>query len=238
VKILRRALRALSVPIPDIPVRYVIRPRSRRVSLRVDAAKREAVVVLPRARDKKRADKLIRDKSDWLNAHWQALPPALPFVAGGRIFLRGEMVELGREAGRGPAREEEGALFIPCPKGASFAGRTRRALIALARENLSRQASFHAHALGTQFSAMTVRDTNSRWGSCSATGRLNFSWRLICAPFDVLDYVCAHEVAHLIEHNHGPQFWALVEKQVGAAKAPRRWLRENASNLFAVGAEA
>jgi len=226
------------VPIPDIPVRYVIRPRSRRVSLRVDAAKREAVVVLPRARDKKRADKLIHDKSDWLNAHWQALPPALPFVAGGRIMLRGEMVVLVREAGRGPARAEEGAFIVPCPKAASFAGRTRRALIALARERLARQAGFHADALQTQFSAITVRDTASRWGSCSATGRLNFSWRLICAPFAVLDYVCAHEVAHLIEHNHGPRFWALVESRVGTNKAPRRWLRENASQLFAVGAEA
>ena len=226
------------MPIPDIPVRYVIRPRSRRVSLRVDTAKREAVVVLPRARDKKRADKLISDKSDWLNAHWQVLPPALPFMAGGHVLLRGKMVELVRETGRGPARAEEGAFIVPCPKGASFAGRARRALIALARESLTKQAEFHADALQTQFSALTVRDTNSRWGSCSATGRLNFSWRLICAPFEVLDYVCAHEVAHLIEHNHGPQFWALVESRVGAAKAPRRWLRENAAQLFAVGAEA
>ncbi len=223
---------------PDFPIRYVVRPRARRVSLRIDTARREAVAVLPRARDKKRADKLIREKVDWLNGHLQNLPPPMPFEDGGQILLRGQRMELVREAGRGPAREEEGAFIVPCPKGASFAGRTRRALIALARESLSLQAGFHAEALDTEFTAITVRDTASRWGSCSATGRLNFSWRLICAPFEVLDYVCAHEVAHLIEHNHGPQFWALVEKQVGTNKAPRRWLRENASQLFAVGAEA
>ena len=193
--------------------------------------------MLPHARHKKRADKLIRDKADWLSGHLQTLPPPMPFEPGGQILLRGQMVELAREAGRGPAREEEGAFIIPCPKGASFAGRTGRALIALARESLTLQSHSHAQALDTKFTALTVRDTNSRWGSCSASGRLNFSWRLICAPMDVLDYVCAHEVAHLIEHNHGPQFWALVEKQVGHAKAPRRWLRENASTLFAVGAE-
>ena len=194
--------------------------------------------MLPRARDKKRADKLIRDKADWLSGHLQNLPPPMPFENGGQILLRGQMVALIREAGRGPAHEEEGAFIVPCPKGASFAGRTHRALIALAREALTLRSGFHAQELETQFSALTVRDTASRWGSCSATGRLNFSWRLICAPMDVLDYVCAHEVAHLIEHNHGPQFWALVEKQVGPAKAPRRWLRENASQLFAVGAKA
>lgn len=225
------------MPIAEIPVRYVIRPRARRVSLRIDTARREAVAVLPRERDKKRADKLIRDKQDWLNGHLQNLPPPMPFSPGGMILLRGRRVELVHETGRGTARENESTLIIPCPKGASFAGRTRRALITLARKSLTTQAGFHADALHTQFSAITVRDTNSRWGSCSAAGRLNFSWRLICAPPDVLDYVCAHEVAHLIEHNHGPRFWVLVERCCSDVKTHRRWMRENSAMLFAVGAE-
>ncbi len=194
--------------------------------------------MLPRARDKKRAQKLILDKADWLAGHLHNLPPPMPFDPGAEVLLRGKNVALVKETGRGKAREADGALIIPCPKGANFAGRTRRALIALARQELDIQSRHHADSLNTHFSAITVRDTHSRWGSCSAAGRLNYSWRLICAPADVLDYVCAHEVAHLIEHNHGPRFWALVEARVGPAKAPRRWLRDNASQLFAVGAEA
>ncbi len=192
---------------------------------------------MPHARHKKRAEKLIRDKQDWLNGHLQNLPPPMPFVPGSEILLRGQKVKLVEAAGRGPACLDEYDLIIPCPQGASFAGRTRRALIARAREALTTQAHIHADGLNTKFSAITVRDTNSRWGSCSASGRLNFSWRLICAPFEVLDYVCAHEVAHLIEHNHGPRFWALVATRIENVKAPRRWLRNHAPDLFAVGAE-
>jgi predicted metal-dependent hydrolase len=222
----------------DLPVRYVIRPKARRVSLSIDTAKREAVAVLPRARDKKRADRLVREKQDWLELHLQNLPPPMPFTPGGQILLRGETVALCQTTGRGAAYEEAGALIIPCPVGASFTGRTRRALIAMAREELTDYAQRHADALNTRFVGLTVRDTHSRWGSCSAAGRLNFSWRLICAPEAVLDYVCAHEVAHLLEHNHGPRFWALVERLIANHKVLRRWLRENASSLFAVGAEA
>ncbi len=220
-----------------VPVRYVIRPRARRVSLRIDTAKREAVAILPRARDRKQADKLIHDKAGWLEGHLGRMPPPMPFTPGGVVLLRGNEIALVREIGRGVARENDGALIVPCPKAASFSGRTRRGLIALARKELTRQAQCHANALDVEFSALSVRDTNSRWGSCSAAGRLNFSWRLICVPFSVLDYVCAHEVAHLIEHNHGPRFWALVETRITDITTPRRWLRKNSARLFAVGAE-
>lgn len=218
-------------------VRYVIRPRSNQISLRVDTARREAVLIMPRARDRKRADALLSEKKSWLDQHWQSLPPPMPFVPGGRILLRGQDTLLRHEAKRGIAHEHGNTLIIACPDAASFAGRTRRALIALARKTLSARAALHAAALNTRFSAITVRDTASRWGSCSQRGRLNFSWRLICAPDYVLDYVCAHEVAHLLEHNHSPRFWAQVAKRVEDVKAPKNWLRANSPQLFAVGAE-
>ncbi len=222
----------------NVPVRYVIRPRARRVSLRIDAAKREVIVVLPRARDRKRAEDLVRDKASWLEEHLSHWPLPMPFIPGGVILFRGKEFVLAHEIGRGAAHEADNRLIVPCPEAASFSGRTRRALITLARENLTTQAQLHADALGVEFSALSVRDTASRWGSCSAAGRLNFSWRLICTPPEVLDYVCAHEVAHLIEHNHGPRFWALVDGRVGDSKPHKRWMRDNSARLFAVGAEA
>ncbi len=203
----------------------------------MDSARREAVAVLPRARDRKRADALIADKQSWLDQHWQKLPPPMPFVPNGRIMLRGRDIELRHEAGRGTAREADNAFIVPCPDIANFAGRTHRALIAVARQTITARAQHHAAALDTTFSAITVRDTASRWGSCSINGRLNFSWRLICAPDFVLNYVCAHEVAHLLEHNHSPRFWAQVAKRVDDVKTPKHWLRDNSPTLFAIGAE-
>ena len=223
--------------IHDRPVRFVVRPRARRISLRIDTARREAVAVLPRNRDKARAEALIAEKSAWLERHLRQLPPPMPFVPDGAVLLRGRLVTLRKLPGRGPAQEDGSALRVPCPAGAAFAGRVRRALIALAREALQARAHHHAAALGAAITGLGVRDTSSRWGSCAPNGRLNFSWRLVCAPPSVLDYVCAHEAAHLLEPNHGPRFWALVAQCVGDPKASRRWLRDHAAQLFAVGAK-
>ncbi len=218
-------------------VRFVVRPRARHISLRIDSARREAVAVLPRPRDRRRAEALIAEKAAWLEARLNRMPPPMPFVPGGRILLRGRSVTLRQADGRGVAYERDDSLVVPCPAGAAFAGRVRRALIALARTALHQRAHHHAAALGVTIGGITVRDTHSRWGSCAASGRLNFSWRLVCAPPAVLDYVCAHEAAHLAEANHGPRFWALVAQCIDDPSVSRRWLRENAAQLFAVGAE-
>src|SRR5207237_3139479 len=98
-------------------------------------------------------------------------------------------------------------------------------LISLARQELGRRARFHAARIGKPVARVSVRDTKSRWGSCSAKGSLSFSWRLVLAPDNVVDYVVAHEVAHLAEMNHGPRFWRLLRELTPGRAAPRPWLR-------------
>ena len=88
--------------------------------------------------------------------------------------------------------------------------------------------------LGVRASRLTIRDQRTRWGSCSSKGALNFSWRLIMAPPEVLEYVVLHEVAHLIEHNHGPAFWALVESHDASYRVQKSWLRERQDGLMDV----
>src|SRR5690606_32603283 len=104
-------------------------------------------------------------------------------------------------------------------------------LKALARDRLAAAADRHAATLGRGYRSLVLRDTRSRWGSCAADGRLMFSWRLAMAPPEVLDYVAAHEVAHLAEMNHSPAFWAVVERLMPDHRAPRAWLRAEGAAL-------
>jgi hypothetical protein len=102
---------------------------------------------------------------------------------------------------------------------------------------LAERVAVHAATLGASYSRLTVKDTKSRWGSCTAGGALAFSWRVILAPPAVLDYLAAHEVAHLIEMNHSPRFWALVRQCQPDYAKHRTWLRRFGAHLHAYGAE-
>src|SRR5579875_2477757 len=93
-----------------------------------------------------------------------------------------------------------------------------------ARARITLLAQSEAAALGVSYSRITLRDQITRWGSCSSKGALSFNWRLVLAPHDVLDYVVVHEVCHLVEHNHGPGFWRLVERRRPAWREAKAWL--------------
>jgi predicted metal-dependent hydrolase len=104
-------------------------------------------------------------------------------------------------------------------------------LKALARDRLTEASDRHAAALGRRYTRLTLRDTRSRWGSCSSAGALMYSWRLILAPPEVLDYVAAHEVAHLAQMNHSPAFWAEVARLCPSYPTHRTWLRRSGDTL-------
>lgn len=111
-----------------------------------------------------------------------------------------------------------------------------------ARARVALVAEMEAAALGVTYRRLTLRDQRSRWGSCSANGTLSFNWRLVLAPHDVLDYVVVHEVCHLVEHNHGPRFWKLVERRRPDYREPKDWLHDHGWEILAYrppqGAEA
>ena len=101
----------------------------------------------------------------------------------------------------------------------------------LARDRLARASTHYAGLVGRSYSSLALRDTRSRWGSCSPGGRLMYSWRLIMAPPAVLDYVAAHEVAHLVELNHSPAYWAVVSRICPDWQGHRSWLHDQGSAL-------
>jgi hypothetical protein len=106
-----------------------------------------------------------------------------------------------------------------------------------ARKELQKSALFYAQALGVRVKRLSIRDQSSRWGSCTSAGSLSFSWRLILAPSFVLDYLAAHEVAHLVEMNHSARFWRVVARICPSVERAKRWLDTYGNDLHRYGIE-
>jgi predicted metal-dependent hydrolase len=210
-------------------------PRARRLTLRVDPGRDVIQVVVPAGVGEAEAARFVLRNADWVRSRLAAMPPHLPFAAGAVVPVLGiDHVIRHDPAHRGGARRQDGEIRIGGD--ADFlARRVRDPLAAEARLELADRARRKAALIGGKVAAVTVRDTHSRWGSCASNGRLSFSWRLILTPEPVLDYVVAHEVAHLREMNHSHRFWALVAKLTPDVEVPRRWLRENGARLLRYG---
>lgn len=226
----------------DPRILYVLSDRARRVSLKVKASEREVHVVVPGIRHFKSALKFARDSADWIDVQLEALPPPQPFIPGEDILYRGLSYRLIKPEGRGRASVDDvnRKIIVPSPDLESFPGRVRRFLIREARAELEAATHHYAAKLGKPIGKISVRDTASRWGSCitrKGEGHINYSWRLICAPASVLDYVAAHECAHLIEANHSQAFWDVCASINDNVKTSKKWLNQNGAHLHAVGAD-
>ena len=232
----------------DIPVKFHRHPKARRLSLRINPANRSAIITAPPTCSDKETLKFLEQNVAWLHKQFEQIPDAIPFHHGRTIPFRGREHKIqfaGQTRGQGVVwqTEPEGETKDQIPKlyvnGApQFAPRRlKNWLIKEARKDLCERSLWHANNLGLKFKKITVKDQRSRWGSCSSSGVLSYSWRLILCPTDVLDYVTAHEVAHLKEMNHSPNFWALVHKTMPNYEAPKTWLRKNGTDLHCYGAE-
>ena len=197
------------------------------------------VVAKPSRLRPARAAAFARDRVDWLAEHLQALPTQTLLQPGTQFMLRGEPCEITMEGpGRVPKLEIGPPLTLRVPGDPDTVGkRVERYLRKAAKSDLSDSVIEYCETLGVEARRVTIKDTRSRWGSCTSDGRLAFSWRLIMAPPPVLQYVAAHECAHLLEMNHSPAFWAHVETCRPEWKKERSWLRNNGRELHAVTAD-
>ena len=217
---------------PPIEVALRVSAQARRLSLRVSRLDGRVTMTLPKRVPRREAEAFARDRVDWIRQNLDAMPAPVLLRPDEQVMFAGEMYDLHATGGRA-AKLGDGVITLPI----SAPERTGPRLAALfkhhARARLTAASDRYATALGRTHSGITLRDTRSRWGSCSSEGRLMFSWRLIMAPPEVLEYVAAHEVAHLAEMNHSPAFWAEVSGLMPDYKARRRWLREKGSILHA-----
>jgi predicted metal-dependent hydrolase len=211
------------------PVDILLRPsgRARRLSLRVSGIDGRVTVSYPLHASERQAMAFAMEKADWIRGQLARRPDVVAVAPGVAVPVEGRMLTVGIGAGRG-VTVEEGRLLVPAGRAGAAVGAFLRAL---ARERLAEASDRHAGALGRGFGRLTLRDTRSRWGSCSAAGDLMYSWRLVMAPPEVLDYVAAHEVAHLAHMHHGPAFWAEVRRLYGDHRAARAWLRREGGAL-------
>lgn len=210
-------------------------PRARRFIVKVDPSTGQVSVVSPSSRSLDRAFDFARKEKNWIAGRLANVPPPVQLTAGSTVMLRG--VEHHIRSGTGGRTPVWIDREASCPT-IRVEGRaehvTRRLIDWLKREarlKIDERVAEYAGELGVQPKRITIRDTSSRWGSCSSARSLSFSWRLILAPPQVLDYVVAHEVAHLRELNHRPRFWRLVETLVSHTDKSQNWLSENGALL-------
>ncbi|SRR5258706_7209009 len=210
-------------------------PRAHRFIVKVDPTTGEVSVVSPSVRSFDRALDFARKEKEWIAGRLANVPAQVCLAPGESVMLKGvEHVIRPGEAGNRPVwvdRDAQRPTIRVAGRDEHVERRVVDWLKREARKRIEDRVAEYAFALGVSPKRITIRDTSSRWGSCSSTRSLSFSWRLILAPPRVLDYVVAHEVAHLRELNHEPRFWRLVETLVPDVAKNQDWLAENGALL-------
>lgn len=216
----------------DPPVEISLKPSARatRFSLRVSRADGRVSLSLPLWAPDSEALAFLRDREGWLRGHLENAARPQHARIGAWVPICGTPREVVAAPTRA-TRFRDGRIEVPdSPR---TGPRIRALLGALARERLTQAVQTHAATLGRSHQRITLRDPRSRWGSCSSRGDLMFSWRLIMAPSAVLDYVAAHEVAHLAEMNHSTAFWRVCARLRPDYEIHRAWLKRHGAELLA-----
>ena len=216
---------------PPIAVTLRHSARAKRLSLRVSRLDGRVTLTLPKRALAREGIAFLREKESWLRGHLEQLRPVAPVAVGNTVLFGGIAFPIVNGVGK-RARIVNGQIEVAAT--APAAPQIRALLRHHARDALAQASDKYAQRLDRSYTRLTIRDTRSRWGSCSAQGALMYSWRLIMAPPEVLDYVAAHEVAHLVEMNHQPAFWAIVAQLCPDFEAHRGWLRKNGDQLHRV----
>lgn len=216
------------------------RPGTRRLKLQVSSATGEVRLTAPTDASLSSVRRFAEAQAGWIAARLARVPERVGFGPGATVPLRDVLHRIEHRPGsRGATRaaldDAGGPVLLVSGAPEAVPGRVRRFLAAEAGRDLREAVARHSAALGIPARRMAIRDTTSRWGSCSSSGTLSFSWRLVMAPPSVLDYLAAHEVAHLKELNHSHRFWTLLRDLCPATDEAERWLKRNGTGLHRYG---
>jgi len=220
------------------PVALRRHAKSRRYTLRIQASSRTVVLTMPLRGSLREAKSFAERNGGWIAARLKRLPVGVPLAEGCELPLRGVPHRIVHRGGRGTVWIEAGddmPLLCVAGEPAHLARRLRDFLKRQAKHDLEAASRRYARELGVTVRRVSVRDQVSRWGSCTAAGVLSYSWRLILTPPHVLDYLAAHEVAHLVEMNHSRRFWRVVGSICPDWQRAKGWLTAHGNALHRYG---
>ena len=213
---------------PDLEIFLRQNNNSRRITLRISALDGKITITGPNYLDFAEFKKFAERKKSWLKSKRKSFEPPIFISEGIEIPVAGTHTKILFSEVRKPKKVGD-ILFVSKEKPVST--QVKKYLKEIGRIHLAYICKEFAERLGSKVHKITLRDTRSRWGSCSNDAKLMFSWRLIMAPEDILAYVAAHEVAHLKHMNHSNDFWETVEYLFGPYKKERAWLKQNGPSL-------
>lgn len=214
-----------------IDLKVVHSLKAKKLTLRIDKKNRIPVVCIPKFCPKKTVLNFLHENMDWIKNNLAKLPKTTVFLPEDEISFFGEKIKLIH------CLEAKGVVFEKnCLKtgGQSefFHRRVKDFLKEKALQRLKTLTHEKAKVLGCRVQSVVIKDTKSRWGSCSSLGNINYNWRICFAPYEVIEYLVSHEVSHLKEANHSQSFWKEVEKLCPDYKEARSWLKKFGKNLY------
>lgn len=215
---------------PEVELLLRPSPQARRLSLRISRLDGRVTLTVPTGTPRREAVGFAEERADWIRSHLDDIPQDMRPKVGDSIPFRGQMHRLEIARTRAP-KLGDGSILLPPAAEHDPGPRLMAFLKHEARAQLDQASLHYARLVGREFGRITLRDTRSRWGSCSSKGDLMYSWRLIMAPPEVLNYVAAHEVSHLVHMDHSADFWAQVTEIFPRHQAPRKWLRDQGNEL-------
>lgn len=235
--LIKRLLSSNNEELPELASYVEVRrsERAKRLALRLDTKKRVFVLVVPKRISMRRAHEFAIEHEEWMEEKLAELPAPIKLGHGLELPIFGQMrrieVDFNPDAKRTDVSLADKILHVRTNKD-DPSPRIIRFLKAQAKEQLSALSHEKAAQIDKSVASVSVRDTKSRWGSCSADGNLSYSWRLIFAPYESFDYVVAHEVAHLEHLDHSENFWALCRELSDDYVEGHYWMRNHGYELM------
>jgi predicted metal-dependent hydrolase len=224
-----------------LPLRIVENERARRLTLRIDAGGQGLRISVPPGLRRGEVENFLARHQGWLEQRLAKLPDRPQVRPGIRVPLRGVPHLIVHEPGRRGTvlldEGETGPVMIVHGDRLHLPRRIADFLKREAKREIEALVLKHTLVVGRRARAIRYKDTSSRWGSCTADGNLSFSWRIMMAPAPVINYLVAHEVAHLKEMNHGPKFWKLCRELCPDTDRCKDWLKRNGGALQAISFE-
>lgn len=215
----------------DFPLKIKTSFLLKRLSLRIDHKKREVILSMPKWYGKKNAFHFINSHLDWIEEKLSKLPQIKDFEDKEKISLFGKEAVICHDQNFGAPKLIDNKLFVGGEK--IFLHRRVKDFIKReAKKEFLKRSKVLAEKLHCDLKSITIKDTKSRWGSCSSLSNINYNWRIALAPVEVIDYLTAHEVAHLKHHDHSDAFWKTVDELTPFAQKGKAWLKEHGNELY------